>query len=384
MLSKGAAAPLPAVLLLCAWWRRGAITKRDWWSVAPFFAVAGAMSLLEFSTQVLVADPVAVRDEGFLARLAGAGWVAWFYLYKAILPVGLSFVYPRWQIDPAVPWTWLPLFAGIALLAVAWRWREDWGRPVLFGLGYALLLLSPVLGFFDIYYQRFSLVADHYQYLALIGVVALVVGGLGSLLTQRFTVPRPALRSAAAAVVVCLGVSTAVQSASYRDAETLWRETLARNPMAFLAHYNLAHLLQADGRLDEAAQHYRETLRIRPGDVRALNNLGRIYQDRGEGEQAMDAYRRALSIDPAFLEARNNLAVMLQKRRRPQAALSQYQEALRFSPDSPDVHYNLALLLEALGRRDEAARHYRRSVELDPGSELARRGLERVQARAPR
>ncbi|MFQ5417432.1 MAG: tetratricopeptide repeat protein [Myxococcota bacterium] len=380
MLSKGAAAPLPAVLLLCAWWRRGVIDKRDGWRVAPFFAVAGVMSLLELSTQVLVAEDFVVRADGFVARLAGAGWVAWFYLYKALLPVGLSFVYPRWQIDPSLPWVWLPTVAGVALLAIAWRWRDGWGRPALFGLVYTLLMLSPVLGFFDIYYMRFSFVADHYQYLALIGILALVVGGLGSVLTRRSDVPRPVLIGAAAAAIVFCAVSSAVQSASYRNSETLWRDTLARNPEAFLAHYNLARLLHAEERLDAAAYHYSETLRIRPDDVRAINNLGRIHQDRGEAEQAIEAYRRALSIDPTFLEARNNLAVMFQKSRRPRAALSQYREALRYAPDSPEVHYNLALLLERLGQRGAAALHFRRSIELDPGSEVARRGLERVQA----
>ena len=201
MLSKGAAAPLPAVLLLCAWWRQGSLRRRDLRAVAPFFLVAALMSLIEISSQSLVTGSDVVREDDLAARTAGAGRVVWFYLSKAVLPLDLAFFYPRWQIDAADPLAWAPLLAFAALLAAAWLRRGSWGRPVLFALLYFVLMLSPVLGFFNIYFMRFSYVADHYQYLALVGIVALLVGGLGSLLARHVS---RAARVGAAAVVVGL------------------------------------------------------------------------------------------------------------------------------------------------------------------------------------
>ena len=166
---------------------------------------AALASLLEFSTQNLVAGSTVVRDDGFATRLAGAGWVWWFYLYKALIPTGLSFVYPRWVIDASAWLAWLPLLAASGLAAAAWGWRRSWGRPLLFALAYYSLLLSPVLGFFDIYYMRFSYVADHYQYLALVGIVALAVAGLRALWARAPKVPRVLVVSATATAVYGTG-----------------------------------------------------------------------------------------------------------------------------------------------------------------------------------
>jgi tetratricopeptide (TPR) repeat protein len=376
MLSKPAAAPLPAILLLGAWWQRGSIGWRDVGRAAPFFVIAGLVSLIEIESQSLAIGAEGVRDDSFLARLAGAGWVAWFYLYKALVPLGLSFVYPRWRVDPAALASWIPLFAAVALLAVVWWKRRGWGRPVFFALAYFGLLLTPVLGFFDISYMHISYVADHYQYLALGGVVALVVGCAGSVLSDA-RVPRAIPISAAVLVAGVLGIASALQSAHYRDSESLWRDTLAKNPGAFVAHYSLARGLQFDGRLDEAAHHYREALRIR-ADARASNNLGNVLQDQRQFEAAMDAYRRAIELDPEMAEANNNLASLLQRDGSFEEALGYYRRASQIAPDSVEVSYNLALLLERLGRLDEAAAHYRRCLELAPQSQPARNGLERT------
>jgi len=385
MLSKGAAAPLPAVLLLFTWWRRGTVTRRDLWNLVPFAVVAVFMSALEilFQYEVAIADDV-VREGGFFSRLAGAGWVVWFYLYKALLPVGLNFVYPRWHIDPSAPLAWLPTVGVVAVVLVAWWGRRGWGRPVFLGLAYYLLMLSPVLGFFDIYFMRFSYVADHYQYLALVGLVALVVGGLGRLLVDRGRIPRWILVGVASITVVFLGAASAVQSASYRDAERLWRDTIAKNPDAFLAHYNLANLLQAEGRLDQALHHYGEALRIHPEDPLALTNLAKIHEDQQRPALALGLYRRALEVDPQSVEANNNLATLLQGMGRSEAALAYYRAALRGDPDSATVNYNLALLLERMGRIEQSIVYYRRAAELDPESELARLGLARALAERAR
>ena len=380
MLSKGAAAPLPAVLLLCAWWRRGEITRKDLWRTLPFFAVTIIASTIEFATQNLVAGETVVRNDDFLTRLAGSGWVWWFYLSKAVLPIGLNFVYPRWVIDPSLPRTWLPLLGALVLLGAAWRWRRGWwGRPVLFALVYYGLLLSPVLGFFDIYYMRFSYVADHYQYLALVGIVALEAGGLGSML-RRARVPRALPIALAACWVGAFAVTASALSANYRGEAVLWRATLQKNPDSFLAHYNLAHLLHEEGRLEEAARHYREAVRIRPNDAWAQNNLGKVFQDQGDAGLAIEYYRRAIALDPDYFEAHNNLGVLLAEQGRAEEARSHYQKALQIEPDSAAVHYNLARLLERMGRLDEALDHYRRVLALDPQARHARAGIARVRA----
>jgi tetratricopeptide (TPR) repeat protein len=381
MFSKGAAAPLPAVLLL-ACWQRGRITRRDVVLTLPFFGIALLASLLEISTQLMVADEgaLSVRDDGLLARLAGSAWVWWFYLAKALVPLGLNFVYPRWQIDASQLVAWLPLLGVAVVYLLALRWRVPAARPVLFALLYFGLMLSPVLGFFNIYYMRYSYVADHYQYLALPGVVALVVGGAGHLCGRGAVLQQRAFLVGAGILVVLFVVTSATLSGRYRDEETLWRATLTRNPGAFLASYNLAHLMQSQGRLDEAVSYYQESLRADPGYAGAHNNLGRIAEQRGQIEAANAHYHAAITADPRHADSHNNLAALYDRQGDVVSAERHFLLALEYAPRSVTILYNLGYLLERTQRTDAALELYRRALEIDPAAEFVRAARARAAA----
>ncbi len=113
MLSKGSVAVLPAMLLMIVWWLRP-LTRRDMVWAAPFFAVAIIFTGVNVWFQTHGAD-IVVRNAGFSERLLGAGGVVWFYLYKALLPFNLAFIYPQWIIQADNPLWWLPLLAAVSV-----------------------------------------------------------------------------------------------------------------------------------------------------------------------------------------------------------------------------------------------------------------------------
>ncbi len=200
MLSKGSAAVLPLVLLLIIWWRRERIARSDLWRTAPFFVVAIALTAVNFWFTTHGAD-IVVRDATFGQRVAGAGAAVWFYLSKALVPIDLVFIYPQWQIlESKILW-WLPALAGLAVTAVLW-WRRNlppagWMRPLLFAWIFFCVALLPVLGFADVGFMKFSLVADHYQHLALIGVTAVVAAAWSVWHFKARGLPRVAINGAA-------------------------------------------------------------------------------------------------------------------------------------------------------------------------------------------
>src|SRR6185312_4849979 len=112
-------------------------------------------------------------------RVLIAGRVVWFYLGKLLWPAHLSFMYPRWNVSAASLGQWLFPLALAGLLAGLGRLSRRNRAP----LAAALLFvgtLFPALGFINVYPFVFSFVADHFQYLASLGIIALAAAGISA------------------------------------------------------------------------------------------------------------------------------------------------------------------------------------------------------------
>ncbi len=367
VLSKGSIIALPLVLLMCAWWLRGIISRRDLLRSAPFFAVSGVMSCVEIWFQYKCAiGKAVVRTDSFFARLAGAGQAVWFYIYKALLPINLSFVYPRWNIDAKSWFSYMPDAALLILLGLCWWYRRRGGRPLLFMLLYCVVMLLPILGFFNIFFMMYSLVADHYQYVSIIGVIALFVA-TGYHIAARLGKPGVAVgRILVLFVLATFGMLTWHQCHIYKDAETLWRDTLSKNSSAWIAHNNLGVILLPQGKIDEAIGHYRLVIQATPNDAEAHNNMGRAFELQGRLDDAVSYYLRALEIKPDHAEAHSNLGNVLLQQGKIDQAISHQRQALQLRPNSAEMHNNLGNALQLQGRFDEAISHYRYALQIKP------------------
>jgi len=365
LLSKTSVVMLPVVLLLCAWWRRGRIMRGDLWRTTPFFALALALSLVEIAFQYrsVRAEP-GVHPEVLPARLAGMGWAVWFYLGKVVIPQGLCFVYPRWQIDAASPWSYLPGLLFLGCLLLAWRYRAGWGHPVLFALGYVVVTLFPVLGLFSIYFMRYSLVADHWQYVSMIGIVSLFVGAVTTVMRTWRGPQQWRVMTAAGLAILSLALLTWRQQDIYQDEGALWRDTLRRNPRAWMAHTNFSAHLAPRGRAAEAIVHCDLALRLNPRDAQAYNNRGFAWSRLGEHERAIADYTTALALSPNTPEIYNNRALAHFERKDFDAAIADCHNALRLRPDFASVYNGLAIAHFAKGNYDQAWASLREYVRL--------------------
>jgi hypothetical protein len=188
MLSKGSVVVLPPLLLLLAWWKHGRIGRQDWLRIAPFFVIGAILTIVNIWFQI---EGDAVRDITAIQRVLGAGAVLWFYWSKAVLPIGLSFFYPQWVIDPGSLRWWVPGLAALAITAVLlWKRRDARARPLLFAWLFVAIALVPVMGFTDVYFMKFSPVADHYQYIAILGVSGLMGAALAEV-AERMVPAKP-------------------------------------------------------------------------------------------------------------------------------------------------------------------------------------------------
>jgi tetratricopeptide (TPR) repeat protein len=375
-LSKTAVAPLPFVLLLLAWWQRGQVTSRDVWRSAPFFAASLVFGLITvwFERHQAVGFEIA-RDDGFWSRLAVAGRAVWFYLYKAMLPLNLLPIYPRWRIGATNVWSCVPTLLLVGAILLLWRYRRSWGKACLVCLGYYVVMLLPVLGFVNIGFMDYSLVADHWQYFSILGPVALTAAAL-AVVGKSLGGGRAGLRIGVGwALLLVLGVLTWKQGHIYADQETLWRNTLAQNPACWVAHCNLGAVLISKGQFDEAIRQYQEAFRWKPGDAQAHYNLGLALVRKGQLDEAIRQCQEALRLKPDYADAHDILGIALVWKGQLDEAIRQYQEALRLKPDYAEVHNNLGNALARKGQTDEAIGQFQEALRLKPDYADARKNL---------
>jgi protein O-mannosyl-transferase len=367
LLSKAAVVMLPVVLLGCVWWRHRRIGRQQLWYSLPYFVLSLALGLVTIWFQHHQAAHAEVaRSGGPFARLAAAGWMPWFYLYQDLLPLRLNMIYPQWEIDPA---DWVVYVPGVLLvggLLLLWWKRRSWGRPLLFGLGYFVITLFPVLGFFDQSYHRFTLVADHWQYYSIVGVSALVVAGWEKLLHRVGERGRSGSALVGVAALLALAVATWTRAGVYANSETLWQDTVTKNPQAWAGHNNLGLALLQAGQPEKAAAAFQRALQLKPDFADACNNLGIALKRTGRFSEAIRSYEQALQIKPNFAEAYYNLGDALEQVGRIEDAINQYEQALRIQPDLTEAHYSLGGALVRLGRVEEGMKHWEQALRIKP------------------
>jgi tetratricopeptide (TPR) repeat protein len=310
------------------------------------------------------------KEWGFswLERGLIASRAVWFYLGKLFWPEGLTFIYPRWEIRVSSLSAYVPLLAGAGGLGVLWWKRKGWGEPALLALAYFLTLLFLTLGFFNVFYFRYSFVSDHFQYFACLGPVALAAAGVNRAF-RAFQRAGVFLAPAVYAVILSgLALLTREQCGMYANVETLWRTTIQRNPGAYLAYANLGGVLLLKGELNEAMTDCRRALEIEPDYPVANNNLGCIFLRQDRVEDAIASFRKALEVQPDYADARNNLGLALMQAGRAEEARTQFQQLVEAAPDSAVAHYNLGNVLFRTGRVAEAIGHYETALETKPDS----------------
>lgn len=356
LLAKTVTATLPAALLVIVWWQRGRLDwRRDILPLVPFFALGAAGGLFTaWVERAIIGAEGAAYDLTLLQRTLLAGRALGFYAAKLVWPADLTFIYPRWEIDPRSAADWLPLLAVAGLLGGLFRIRRRSRAP----LAVALLFggtLFPALGFFNIYPFQYSYVADHFQYLASVPLIAAAAAALPS--GRQSVLPLFLLGG--------LGVLTWQKAHEYRDSETLFRATIARNPAAWMAHNNLGDLLmKSPATLPAAISHLERAVALHPDYPEALNNLGLALTRAGRAQDSLPHLEKSLRLKPSLYQTHNNLGIALASLGRVEEAVRAFERAAALNPTLPNVHENWAKALVLLGRRAAAAERFAEAERL--------------------
>ena len=364
LLSKSIVITLPVALLLWHWWQRGRVTSADLLRLMPFGIVGLIITVGDLS--FYQSREALSLGYSLTERVLIAAHALWFYAGKLLWPSELAVVYPRWDVRVADPLAWGYVIAAAALAAALWCFRHQVGCGPLAGVLFFVITLSPVLGFVDYGYMQFAFVADRFQYLAGIGVMAVVIGAVTYGVRRLSDWWQKGAWVVAAVVIVVLGLLTWRQANIWRDDETLNRHIIALNPQARDAHLNLGDALYKQGRYAEALDVTRIAVKQRPEHFQAHFNLGATLDVLGRFEEAETHLRRAIALNPQAQDAYLNLSKVLYEQGRYAEALEATRVAIEQAPDFFEAHFNLGAILNMLGRFEEAETYLRRAIALNP------------------
>lgn len=392
LLCKSILVTLPVALLIWHWWKQGRVTLADVRRVLPFLLLGLGIALADLSFYK-GRDPTAF-DASLLERALLAAHALGFYAGKLLWPTELAVIYPRWEVGIGDYLAWGCALGGVALLALLWSARHRIGRGPLAGVLFFVVTLAPTLGFVDYGYMLYSFVADRYQYLAGIGVIAILTAAgtwacrwnFGLLPDARGARIIALLWPAAAgALLVVLGTITWQQAGIYRDNFTFYSHITALNPVARFAHHSLAQAYHDRARYEDALTAYRTDNRLareQPAPLPRISSnhigIGRTLVALGRSEQAEEHYRQAFQLTPRFPRALENLGGFLIDQQRHRESLRHFQTLTEIAPQQARYHVGRGVSLVGLGRHDEALRSYDRALTLNPNLAMARTNREKL------
>ncbi|MDE0532441.1 MAG: tetratricopeptide repeat protein [Albidovulum sp.] len=350
LLSKSVVVTLPASLMIMQWWRKGRIEPSDIQGVVPYFVLA---LVLVGADQVLYHSRAnAEFDYSIIERLLIASQSVWFYLGKIAFPADLAVIYPKMDFGLANPLAWLALLGGLAMLAAAWAFRSRIGRGAFAGYLFFVITLSPTLGFVDYGYMKYSFVADRFQYLAGIGIIAASVGAAAAWISKLPLHPKLGNIAAALAICAALGALTWQRTGIYRDDIAFYGSILVKNPNLEAMNFNYANALVRAERYDEAIGWYYRTLELNPASSDAMNNLGIALLESRKYEEAVKHFRKSLEVYPTQIGLLNNLGIAHLAQGDIEAAEQVLDFALGIDPSSEILHSRLIpMISEAKNNR---------------------------------
>lgn len=345
----------------------------------PFFALAVAYGIITMGTESPPRVFVPFYDRPFIACAAVI-----FYICKLLVPVGLMYVYPMWNVSLSSVGWWGPPVIVAAAASVMIIVRRRMTYEFWWGIAGFLIPLVPVLGFVGFGHLQHSFVSDHFLYLSMIGGALCVVVVMEYLFERAGGKLKYAVAAIVLVYVAALTYQTVLRMAVWKDGLTLWTHNAEVCPSCFAAQDMLGLSLLETGKTEEAAEVLNRVVTMWPDKCEAHHNLGAVMTKLGKPEAAVSSYRKAITLCPDSYESYNNLGDLLSKFGRNAEAITCYRAAIRLNPSFAEAYSNLGDELLKLGQVDEALADFRTAISLKPFLPTANNNMGWIEMRAGR
>ncbi|MEQ1723116.1 MAG: tetratricopeptide repeat protein [Pseudobdellovibrio sp.] len=341
---------------------------------APFLVaslVFGLINVMWDQNALPVPDSELILNKSVLVRFLLVGQNFLFYLYQTFFPINLMFTHPKIEPDIFSVYSYLPTLALLVVLLVAAYYlynNNNKLRFYLIGIILSFLFLFPVLGLSEIYFMRFSYVAEHYLTLGLVGFVAPLVTMHGK---YRY------VKVIAYVFAAALAIQTWSYVADYQDEKILFERNIEKNPNSILPHNILGLLYKNEKNLEMAMHHFDKSIEIHP-NAASYYNKASLYEILNQLELARLNYEKAIQLNPYVANSYNNLAIVYLKLKNLPVALDYFLKGIKADPYDVRLYYNMAYAYEEDNQMTQALEWYKKALILQPENPLFKSSVERV------
>jgi len=339
----------------------------------PYFVIALIFGIVAIFAQKEGEAIHEISEYPFYMRIVFASYSYIQYLYKMLIPIGLSAIYPYpHPADGGVP-VYFYTFP-LIVAAVIWGFIKSLkNSPVVafsilfFTINIFLLLqLLPVGS---------AIMADRYAYIPSIGFFIFLAFGAYWLL-KKFEGMKYVIFGGLALYMFFVGYRTFAQTNIWADSVTLWEHSLKVSPRGVVGWNNLgsaydkiaAKYTDKDPQMEKqyremAVTNFTQAVTLKPDYTHAFYNRGTSLKDLKRFEEALADFNQALTLDPDFMEAYHNRGIARENSGDLQGAIDDYNEAIKRKPVQANLYANRGVAKGKMGKFDEAIADFNISIQ---------------------
>jgi len=368
-LAKGVAVVLPLILVLIDFFQRRKSDRKAWLEKIPYLAISLGIGfiayLLQGHTRMIQIGPQILFPNNFLV----GGYAILFYLFKTILPVQLSALYPYPEGFPkTVPFYFYLALVAVAILAGVLVWQRKRRRPIVFGVSFMLIASLPVLGFIPMIGP--AITADRYVYLGSVGLMFIFSLGAAWLHKKRKDLAGLGIALVGLLALV-LVVLTNQRCRVWKSSETMWTDVLKHHPRVQYARNSRGQYYYENKKYDRALEDFSRAVEIDPKYAKAWYNRGNVFDETGVFDRAIDDYTRAIEIEPHYTMAYNNRGLTHRHKGDFEKAIADFTAALNLDPNYAKAYNNRGMVLAQAGEHPRAIEDFTRALARDPKYQAA-------------
>ncbi len=392
LLCKSVAVTLPVVLCVIDYFEK---RKIDIWLIVdkiPYFLLSLAFGLGSIRAQKVV-GAYGSLDAHFnaLERFSLGCYALFTYLWKAVVPTGLTNFYPYpLKLGDALPGQFYvyPVII-LALIFVVVRYART-NRLVIFGLGFFLINIVLLLQFIPV---GGAIVSDRYGYLPYLGFFLIAGWFVSNYFEDRAKIPTgKAMLGAVVAYSLVLGFMSNERCKDWYDSSTLWRDNIQKHPDAPVGYFYLGQeyftRYEIEGNPsekknlgDSSLKYFNLSVEHKPDYINPIICIAELQRNYGQTDAAIKTYQRALQINPKNESVFLGLGVAYSIKQQYDTAATFFRTALSLKPFFPEAYSNYANYLDIVGKLDSSLLVYAVAISQNPDAYIPYMNRARIYIR---